>query len=62
MNCITCGTEMEIYSDQKYLYTKLEWLKCPKCDSQAEITDSKEDGSIIAMNWCKFEVKYSMKP
>src|SRR5512138_57477 len=37
MKCLTCNTEMVCYNDVNDIYQRIDWLKCPKCDSKAEI-------------------------
>jgi len=37
MKCITCKSEMICYDDVNDISIRIDWVKCPKCNSKAEI-------------------------
>jgi DNA-directed RNA polymerase subunit RPC12/RpoP len=37
MKCFTCGTRMENYDDIRNDFVKVDFRRCPKCGSKAEI-------------------------
>ena len=38
MKCHTCKTEMICYNDVNEISTRIDFEKCPKCNSKADIT------------------------
>jgi uncharacterized protein (UPF0212 family) len=37
MECLTCHTRMECYNDVNDVDIKIDFLKCPKCNSKATV-------------------------
>lgn len=37
MDCFTCHTEMKCYNDVNDEALRIDWYKCPKCGSRAEV-------------------------
>lgn len=46
MECLVCKTEMKCINDVNYTSTRIDWLKCPKCGSVAEI-EYRNNGEYI---------------
>lgn len=42
MECMACGKTMVCYDDINDEIYRIDWLKCPKCGSWAEITYNKK--------------------
>lgn len=51
MECFNCKTVMECYDDVNYVSVRIDWLECPKCESQAEIVYNTNDNSIKKLSW-----------
>lgn len=51
MECLTCKTKMECYDDINYYSMRIDWLKCPKCDSKAEIHYDRNSEYIEKVTW-----------
>ena len=46
MKCFTCKTEMICEDDVNDIIVRIDWEKCPKCGSKAEI-DYGEQGEYV---------------
>lgn len=42
MECMACGKTMVCYDDINDEIYRIDWLKCPRCGSWAEITYNKK--------------------
>jgi Zn finger protein HypA/HybF involved in hydrogenase expression len=51
MKCLTCKTEMKCYDDVNEISTRIDWVKCPKCGSIAEIIYGNNGEYISEVNW-----------
>ena len=51
MKCITCKTEMKCFDDVNEISTRIDWLKCPKCKSTAEVTFGGHGEYIAKVIW-----------
>lgn len=51
MKCLTCKTEMECYDDVNDEHARIDWEKCPKCGSKAEIVYGDNGEYILEANW-----------
>lgn len=55
MECLTCKTKMECYDDINYYSMRIDWLKCPKCDSKAEIHYDRNSEYIEKVTWKRYK-------
>jgi hypothetical protein len=51
MKCFTCKTEMICYDDVNESHTRIDWVKCPKCNSTAEIQYGIHENYIEQVIW-----------
>lgn len=51
MECITCKTEMKCINDVNEMSARIDWLKCPKCGSKAEIIYAYHGRYIAKVTW-----------
>lgn len=51
MKCHTCKTEMKCYDDVNDMSVRIDWLKCPKCNSWAEVTYGNNGEYIEKVIW-----------
>lgn len=53
MKCYTCETEMICTDDVNYIGNRIDFVKCPKCQSQADIIYGDNGKYIKSVNWRK---------
>ena len=53
MECMTCQEKMICYDDINESHTRIDWLKCPKCNSKAEIIYSVTQGFKTKVTWTR---------
>ena len=53
MDCIVCGSKMNCVDDVNDISTRIDWFKCPLCNTNAEIIYS---NTIIP---CVKSIKFS---
>lgn len=46
MECFTCKTKMDCFNDVNDISIRIDWVKCPKCNSEAQI-DYGQNGKYI---------------
>lgn len=51
MECLTCSTKMQCYNDVNDISTRIDWVKCPKCGSEAEIRYGENGKYITEVTW-----------
>lgn len=51
MKCHTCKTVMECYDDVNDVGVRIDWVKCPKCSSTAEIRYGNNGEYIEKVVW-----------
>lgn len=51
MQCLNCQTIMICYDDVNDIYARIDWLKCPKCHSKAEIIYDVHSNEIKNLTW-----------
>jgi Zn finger protein HypA/HybF involved in hydrogenase expression len=51
MKCFTCHTEMECYNDVNNISTRIDFVKCPKCGSEANIIYGNNGEYIKKVEW-----------
>jgi len=51
MKCLTCQTTMKCYDDVNDISVRIDWVKCPKCGSQAEIQYGNNGEYIEKVIW-----------
>lgn len=51
MECHTCRTKMKCYDDVNDISTRIDWLKCPKCGSWAEVEYGENGKYINKVTW-----------
>lgn len=50
MKCFKCQTEMECYDDVNYETERIDFERCPTCNSKADITYNR-DMSVSKVVW-----------
>jgi len=53
MECLTCKTIMKCTDDVNDISTRIDWLVCPKCGSQAEIEYDPLKGYKLKVVWTR---------
>ena len=56
MECPTCKTKMVCYDDVNDMSVRIDWVRCPKCDSKAEIQYGQNGKYIEKINWNRQEI------
>ena len=56
MKCYTCKTKMKCYDDVVAIGTRLDFLKCPLCNSKATIHYGNDGEYITGVEWKRGEV------
>lgn len=51
MNCFKCQSEMKCYDDINYDTIRIDFEKCPVCNSKAEIRYNIHDRNISKVIW-----------
>lgn len=51
MECITCKTKMVCENDVVESHTRIDFLKCPKCGSEADVVMHPRENYIKEVNW-----------
>ena len=51
MKCLTCKTEMKCINDVNDISTRIDWEKCPKCKSKAEIQYENGGEYVEKVTW-----------
>jgi len=51
MKCITCKTIMVCFDDVNEISTRIDFVKCPKCSSTADIMYGNNGEYINQVNW-----------
>ena len=51
MKCHTCKTEMICYNDVNEISTRIDFEKCPKCNSKADIIYGNNGEYILEVLW-----------
>ncbi len=51
MKCFTCKEEMKCYDDINDISVRIDFVKCPKCNSMAEIIYHPINGYILKVDW-----------
>lgn len=51
MTCLCCGEQMKCVDDVNNNTTRLDWERCPKCNSFAEIEYNVHNGNIETVLW-----------
>lgn len=51
MKCFKCNTEMKCYDDINYETVRMDFEKCPKCNSKAEIIYNISTHTISKVIW-----------
>jgi len=51
MNCFTCKNEMVCVDDVNEISVRMDFVKCPKCNSEAEIYYGKNGEYIKEVVW-----------
>lgn len=51
MKCHTCKTRMVCYDDVNDVDVRIDWLRCPKCGSHAEIKYGNNGEYIKKVSW-----------
>ena len=57
MKCHTCSTKMQCYDDVNDISTRLDFVKCPLCGSEATIQYGNNGEYIIRVEWRRGKVK-----
>jgi len=56
MKCIKCKTEMACYNDVNDISVRIDWLRCSKCSSEAEVVYSTNgDRRVIKLTWNSYD-------
>jgi Zn finger protein HypA/HybF involved in hydrogenase expression len=51
MKCLTCQTRMECYDDVNEVSARIDFVKCPKCGSLANIIYGHNGEYIYKVEW-----------
>lgn len=51
MECYTCKTKMECVDDINTEFLRIDWFKCPKCKSKAEVIYGNHGEYIKRVIW-----------
>lgn len=51
MKCVTCKTKMECIDDVNETHTRIDFVKCPKCGSTANIIYGDNGEYIKKVEW-----------
>jgi hypothetical protein len=51
MKCFTCKTEMKCYSDVNDISNRIDFVKCEKCGSRADIVYGNNGEFIEVVYW-----------
>jgi len=53
MKCVTCKTQMECVDDVNNIGMRIDWEKCPKCGSKAEIEYGNNGEYVKQVIWTR---------
>jgi len=53
MECLTCHTQMKCVDDVNDISIRIDWVKCPKCGSAAEIQYGDNGKYILKVTWAR---------
>lgn len=55
MNCQKCKTPMNLYENNDGIVVRIDWLKCPQCNSKAEIIYDAQTNEIKHLSWRTYD-------